>query len=93
MSSIVKKILIDYEEYNRLLLIQKRYNELLKNKDMTGSGHDNDSLSKIAEENEVAASISTPVPKLIAGITDPPNEQELNRPWFYLGPPKENVRE
>ncbi len=93
MSGLVKKILLDYDEYARLMLIQDRYNELVKKKDLKGSGQDSqrDPLSKIVEQNEIAASMVTPVPNLLPSITDPPIEQERQqRPWFFLGPP--NVR-
>ncbi len=60
-----KKILIDYEEYNRLTRAASLCEELLKNKDGKGS------LSQIIAENERKNALQPPIAEEIGSITIP----------------------
>ncbi len=72
-----KKILIDYDEYNRLTKAANLYEELLKNKDGKGS------LSQIVGDKEKEDAIHPPLAETIGSITTPPNAT-LNVPKLPL---------
>ena len=61
-----KKILIDYEEYHRLIKTANLYEDLLRNKDGKGS------LSEIIAKKETEDALRPPLPQDIGSITTPP---------------------
>ena len=62
-----KKILIDYDEYNRLTRAADLCEELLKNKEGKGS------LSQIIANKEKEDALKPPLPEQIGSITTPAN--------------------
>jgi hypothetical protein len=91
--AVMKKVLLDWLEYERLLNIEKNYNELLKKQDMSGSGI---SLAHTVDEKERQDAVETKVSRLLPPITTPSSEtvsgSELKatskgRAWYFLGKP------
>ncbi len=99
----VRKILIDFSEYKRLLQIEKYYEELLKKEKEGKEGKGDLSLTLVDKANRDA--LEAPLAKELGSITVPPNaqyESENEEPlsksrrdrekfifdkWYELGPP------
>ncbi len=96
----IRKILVDFSEYERLLQIEKHYEELLKEtkEEKVGKGD----ISLILAEKKTRDALEAPLPKEIGSITVPPNavfEEEVSpskKPstgkfvfdkWYDIGDP------
>ena len=91
----VRKILIDFSEYQRLLHIEKHYEDLVKKTKEEKEGKGDISLT--LAHNKTSAALQTPLPIETESITVPPNAQfeTKNRTtekfimdkWYKIGPP------
>ncbi len=76
---IVVKVIIDEKEYDRLLEIERRYNELSRvtSKSQAGAGkvcqciNKDMPLNEIVTRNEEQNAVSTPIPGVLPSITVP----------------------
>jgi hypothetical protein len=98
--SLVKKILLDYAEYQQLKNIEQKYQELLKKTSLSGKGLNQErSLASTVAQRDSETSLTTPIAQPIPPITSAPSEliseqskeQTSEGPWYFLGIPK-NVR-
>ena len=72
------KILLAMSEYERLLSIEKKYNQMLQEKTQDGGGKSskdfqidqNKPLSQIIEENKQKQSLETPVAAVLPSVTN-----------------------
>ncbi len=78
--SVITKIILDTNEYNRLLAIEKAYNELKTHQVQGGSGKEKCTcvsqsstppLSEIIAKNELAHTVDIPPRGILPSITDP----------------------
>ena len=69
----VRKILIDYSEYQRLLHVERHYEELVKQSKEGKEGKGDISLT--LAKNKTQAALEMPISEEIASITVPPNSQ------------------
>ncbi len=76
----VRKILLDYSEYHRLLDIEKKYEELTKKntlakEDQAGEGKSEQAPQNISliQNTKTENELQTPQPQMIPSITYPPS--------------------
>ncbi len=99
----VRKILLDYSEYERLKHIEEKYAELLSKHEKQGSG-DNANLSSIVQSQKDQTSVQQPLIGHLPSITMPPSAEmtkskksgdnfakakvKAPRKWYYIGVPQ-----
>ncbi len=99
--ALVAKVVLDAREYDRLLNVEKKYNQLIKGQEQTGKGcqcNTSDSLSQSIAINDQQKGLHTPIPAVLPPITDPSAEPAKSvavsasaittHPWYYIGKPE-----
>ena len=83
MTDLKAKVLLDASEWERLLEIEERYQQMLrntKNQEQVGGGRcstcgrgkEGEALSQVVMENTRLNSLNTPIPHILPSITSPP---------------------